>query len=306
MVLAHEKRALAFQSALKEVPACSLREVAAEIESMRVQAIYASTATMANNLYRSAVSTAKLAMRCVPPGASPLDYVELCNIVADCQCVLNRADDALWHAKVACAILDSFEPAPLDHEDRERHEFASVNMLRQQGVAYFNLAQYRDSLRLYAQAEASEPMKRRDDARKGLKGLIMRDKIKTLARLPRFSITEAENTADELRGIIEKTAGANRRMGLWLLAEAVADAYIRHENYKDARRVLEQEYLHSDDTHAIGPLHRVLFLRTYATLSRLTHDTLGWRHFIGEAHQISLAAGLSHQLVEIEAEMRER
>lgn len=299
MTLAHEKQVQAVQSARKEIPEYSLDEVAYEISVVREQAIFAPMPTVANSYYRSVVDIAKLALRYISPGASPLDYVELCTIVTDCQCVLNRADDALWYAKVACAILEGYEPSP-HGDERDRFEYSSVNAMRQQGVAYFNLRQYRESLRLYVQAEMMEPIQRRGEA---WKGLILRDKIKAISRHPRFSITEVENIADEMHKILERKDDKDRPLDNWLLTEALADAYIRHENYKDARRVLEQEYANSDKITAIGSLHRVLFLRTYATLCKLTQDTLGWKHFIYEAHRLSREAGLSHQLVGIEAEM---
>jgi tetratricopeptide (TPR) repeat protein len=301
MTLAHEKQVQAVQSARKEIPEYSLDEVAYEISVVREQAIFAPTPALANSYYRSVVDIAKLALRYISPSASPLDYVVLCNVISDCQCVLNRADDALWYAKVACAILENFESSP-HGDERDRFEYSIVNAVRQQGVAYFNLGQYREAKRLYTQVETMEPMLRRGDA---WKGLILRDKIKAISRHPRFSITEVEIIADEMHKILEKKDDKDRPLDLWLLTEALADAYIRHGNYKDARRVLEQEYACSDKITAIGPLHRVLFLRTYATLCKLTQDTLGWKHFIHEAHRLSREAGLSHQLVEIEAEMRE-
>ena len=297
LTLAHEKRLRAAQVAHQELFDRPLSEVAQEIQAIRSQAMYATTATSANHSYLAAVNAAKLALRAAPAETSPLEYVDLCDFVTDCQLVLNRADDALWHAKLALAVLDCYDPLPAE---RERYAFLVMNMLRQQGVAYFNLGQYRESLRVYTQVEALKPVGQLGGI---VKSLLLHDKVKALAQMPRFSITEVENIADDNRNIIERVGAADGPLHLWLLTEALADAYIRHANYKDARRVLDQEAARLSEIRAMGPLHHVLFLRRYATLSRHTQDLTGWHHFIGEARQIAREAGLSHQLVGIEAEV---
>ncbi|MCL5999056.1 MAG: hypothetical protein M1546_23795 [Chloroflexi bacterium] len=300
MTLASEKRLRADDAACVEILERPLAEVVDEIQQVRLQAIYAATAQSANQYYRLAVDAACAMLQRARPESGPLDYVDLCAVVNDCQCVLNRADDALWHAKIGCAILDSLDPAHYHHE-RERFDYSAVNMVRMQGVAYHNLGHCREALNFYRQAEAMEAVRQND----GLwERIILRDKIKALSGLPRFSITEVENLADRLRAILEKRADSDAALDLFLLSEALADAYLLHQNYKDAGRVLTAENNHLNQVPHIGPLHRVLFLRTFAKYCRLTRNLDGWTQYIGEAYRLAVEAGLAHQRVAIEAELR--
>jgi hypothetical protein len=301
MTLANEKRIQANHAAKLEVLERPLAEVVAEVEQIISQATFASNPELARCYYRAARDTASTILRQVRPERGPLDYVQLCHIVHDSQCVLNRPDDALWHAKLACTVIDSLDPSEYRTE-RERLDYRAINSVRSEAIAYHNMGLFREALRLYARAETMDAMKQRGDF---WKPHVFRDKIKSLAGLPRFSISEVENLADEVTVICEKRGDDYDPLLLLLNSEALARAYIQHGNYKDARRVLVMENDRIDKILHIGPLHRVLFMRTFARLCYVTQDILGWDYFISEAYSLAVESGLQHQINQIEGELQQ-
>ncbi len=300
MTLASEKRIQANHVAKLEVLERPLAEVVAEVEQVISQATFASNPELARRYYRAARDMASTVLQQIRPERGPLDYVQLCHVVHDSQCILNRPDDALWHAKLACAVIDSLNLSEY-RKERERLDYRALNSIRSEAIAYHIMGHYREALRLYTRAETMDAMKQRADF---WKPHIFRDKIKSLAGLPRFSISEVENLADEVTAICEKRSDDYDPLLLLLNSEALARAYIQHGNYKDARRVLELENDRIDKIPHIGPLHRVLFMRTFARLSRVTQDIPGWDYFIGEAYRLAVESGLQHQTNQIEGELR--
>lgn len=301
MTLANEKRIQADRAARVELLERPLAELVEEVEQIHVQATFASELELASRYYQLSRDMASNLLRQIRPESGPLAYIKLCLIVHDSQCVLNRSDDALWHAKLACAVIESLDPLQY-RQERELLDALAINSVRSQAIAYYNMGHPREALRLCTRAETMNAMKQQGDL---WKPHVLRDKIKSMAELPRFSIGEVENLADEAAASCERRSDLYAPLLSFLNSEALAQAYLQHGNYKDAKRVLTREYERMDQIPQIGPLHRVLFMRTFAKLCRMMRDVQGWNYFIGKAYHLAIESGLLHQIDRIEDELRQ-
>lgn len=114
---------------------------------------------------------------------------------------------------------------------------------------------------------------------------------------PSCSLGDREKQKDERRG--ESFDG----LLSFLIQVSLARALIKHQNFKDAYRVLvgDLDRLHS--TSNLGPLHQVIFLRTFARLySAQQARGPEWEYLVHEAVRIASEAGLEHQSDELRRE----
>ena len=230
------------------------------------------------------------------PNQDPINYIELCLLLHDAQCVLNRNDEALWSAKRARRVAENLEPR--DYPGlRERIDFFRVNTIRAEVIALHNLKLNQAAFDLCQEAEAPP----RD--RKFWTPHVNRDKINALAELSRFSITLAEELAQQVRAICDARADDYDPLLSLLIAQSLARAFIKHQNFKDAYRVLSAEYDRLPQIPHVGPLHQVIFLRTFARLYwRQGARGAEWKYFVSEALRVAQHAGLEHQVNELRAE----
>ncbi len=221
----------------------------------------------------------------------------------DIQCVLNRADDALWHAKVAHMLLQTLDPSSY-RQAREQIDNLLVNAIRSEAVAYHNLKLIRKANDCCDEAERTLAFKRNSSF---WTPHLYRDKISALADKPRFSITDAVVLADQVQDVCEgDTFSSEENELLTILAKHhLARAYLQHGNLRKAEVILQSELERAMKLTYIGPLHRTLLLRTYARLSWRKGDLSGWKHFISNALELALSAGLSHQLIEMQKEYQD-
>jgi hypothetical protein len=264
---------------------------------MQLEATHAPDPVGAQQRYRTVVVGGQALLGHADALASVSDYLALCDILCDSESVLNQHADALWHAKLACAVVDGLderEKRPDKLEIRSYH----FNMLRMQGVAYGNLKDYRSALRILKEAEGIgtsllEP---------GWMVLLQRDKIIMLARMTRFSIGEVNACADRAQTLCDHSWMLYPDLLMLLVNQSVAEANIHRGNYRGAQRHL-QKYEHQlERVHGIGPLHKVIFLRTCAQFCLATGDEGGSIHHVQRAYQLALQAGLKHQQSEIESD----
>lgn len=298
MLLANDKRALARQCERRELQEASWQERLSELRALQVQATYASNPATAQQNYRAVAIGGRALLEHANPNTDLLDFLALCDILCDSESVLNQHAEALWHAKRACAVLE--------HVDWSSQRAASgelrshyFNMLRLQGVAYCNLEDGRSALRLFTAAEHLN-LSRHEP---GWMILLQRGKIQAMSRLPRFAISEAEACANKAHALCSQSTVHAPELFTLLVNQTLAEAHIRHKNFRRTQRLLQAYEHRLDDVPAIGPLHKVLFLRTCADLCLAVGDT-GWKRFAHRAYQLAIAAGLVHQRSEIERVLR--
>lgn len=294
MLLASDKRAHAQQCERRELQEASWQERLSELRTLQSQATHASNPATAQQNYRAVAIGGRVLLEHANPNTDLLDFLTLCDILCDSESVLNQHAEALWHAKLACAALEhvDWSSQRAASGELESHYF---NMLRLQGVAYCNLEDGRSALRLFTAAEHIN-LSRYEP---GWMILLQRSKIQAMSRLPRFSISKAEACADEARALCSQSTVHAPELLMLLVTQTLAEAHIRHKNFRRAQRLLQAYEHRIDFVPSIGPLHKVLFLRTCADLCLAMRDT-GWVRFADRAYQLSCQAGLTHQQKEIE------
>lgn len=299
MLLANDKCAEAQRElACHDAVNAHAHEAVLGIVHLRRRATFAADANVTRRLYRAAAHAATHVLQRLNPRSHLIQCLDVANILCDCQHVLNRHDQVLWHTKRACALIDHLSP----HTPSFEREFVvahHMNMLRMQAVAYTALEDCRRAVRLLDQARSIAPQVP-DEV--DWHFLVLRDKINAMARLPRFAISEVEMLADAAQSVAIRS---KQQAGLFLLllAESLANAYLQHGNVKKARAVLSEQEPQLNQLSLIGPVHRVMFLRACARLHDAMGSRDGWAHYISEALRIATAAGLTHQQVSIERDM---
>jgi len=277
------------------------RDLVDEVRRAHASATFAQAPSQARPLYLKARASASLLLNSIDPEKDPINYLELCFVIHDALCVLNRNDDALWYGKQARLIANGISDPHDFGIGREQLDFYVVNAFRAEAVAFHNLKLNRQAYRLCQELEERQELKRNVNF---WKPHVYRDEINALEAIPRFAITAAENMADQVRDVCEQRANDFDPLLLFLIQGSLARAYIRHRNYKDAYRVLDLNLQRLDKVKNVGALHRVIFFRTFARFySAQNKYGEEWRYFVREFTRIATNAGLEHQLSEMRAEV---
>jgi len=277
-----------------------VEELVEEIKQAHGTATFAQDPALARARYREVEISADQLLRSISPNQDPINYIELCFLMHEALSVLNRNDEALWYGKRSRLVAESIDD-PQDYRlDRERLDFFLINSMRAEAVAFHNLKLYRDAFRLCQMAEETDAMKRTSSF---WKPHLYRDTINALEGIPRFSITHVENLSHQVRQICEtRNEGADGLLSFLILG-SLARAYIKHQNFKDAQRVLTMGFDRLSTTANLGPLHLVIFFRMYARLYSARGDYGSeWEYFAQRASDLASQAGLEHQLSEMCAE----
>ena len=137
---------------------------------------------------------------------------------------------------------------------------------------------------------------------------LYRDKLNALMDLNRFSIREAEFLAAQVEDVCEARVYRDEEIDLLvlLIRRSLARAYIRYGNLRKADRLLRDELDRLDKLSYIGPLHKVMVLRTSVELSWKHQDRDKWSDFVQQALRIARQAGLYHQIQEIQRSYDEK
>ncbi len=133
--------------------------------------------------------------------------------------------------------------------------------------------------------------------------LKYRDTINAMEGVPRFSIRKAKRLADQVEDICERRGEGSEEFLSFLIQTSLARAYIKHGNFKAAQRILARNWERLYTTTNLGPLHQVIFLRTYARYYA-AQEAYGQdlNHVLHEAVRIASEAGLDHQSNELRLE----
>jgi len=224
----------------------------------------------------------------------PLNTVEVCMLLHDVQCLLNRTEDALYHAKLAHAIMDGLSRN--DYRDKERFDSYQIEVIRAESRAYSDLRLYREAYDKCLEAEASDAARYQSEA---CMPQLYRDKLQALCRKPRFALSEAEGLAANVRAICDASTNELAPRWLFMTDQYLARAYLKHQNMKKTRRLLIGLFDHINTIPHLGPLHHTMLLKTYASLRWEEGDYLEWEYFLKRALTFAVDAGLAHQISDI-------
>jgi hypothetical protein len=240
----------------------------------------------------------------------PLAMVETCLLRHDAQSVLDRHGDALFHARLATSIMRSLSHGAHRPSDG-RFDHYLVNTVYAEAVTLTTLGLVREAQRSLTTAIAS--LRRGSAEERFWLPHIYRRQLAALTGQSRFTMTEAETLANDA-----KTACAARGDPLdWqvslLIDVSLARAYLRYggavSRYRPIRSAKAAYLLLRPGVDALdripylGPLHRVITLRTFARASwaNRAHDE-AW-HYAVLALESAEAAGLEHQARVIRREL---
>lgn len=273
----------------------SVNAKVASLRALHGDATFADPATNSRMRYRVVLDASREFLGVVSPSHHPLAWVELCFLIHDAQCVLNHPDDALYHAKRARAVLALLRPdAP--PSEREQAESYKVQALRAEAVAYHNMRLFRQSYRATLAAEQREARRQMPDEHLPH---ILRDRIAALAERPRFTLGEVEGLADRAVAYCERRSGPLDAMWAFMIRRSQAHAFIVYGNLRRAGQLLASLRDQAATTPRLGPLHRVMFLKTDAYYWRQIGDLATSGRLARQAHAFGETAGLSHQLAQV-------
>ncbi len=267
----------------------------ADLSALHGNATFASFPADSRTQYRAVLDASRQLLHTLSPSRHPLAWVELCFLIHDAQCVLNRPDDALYHAKRARGVLDFLGPdAPGAH--RERVAAYEVQALRAESVAYHNMRLFRQSYQATREAEQRVTCRQVSDEHLPH---ILRDRIAALTDQPRFTLNEVEDLAERAVAFCERRAGPLDAMWAFMIRRSQAHAFIVYGNLQRAGQVLVSLRDQAATTPHLGPIHHVMFLKTDALYWRRVGDQAASAHRVRQALAIGEAAGLSHQVAQV-------
>lgn len=278
----------------------ALEEQIGEIRQAHGAATFAVDPKIARARYRQVESAAGDLIRLVNPNEDPIHYIELCLLNHDALCVVNRNRDALWYAERASRISGNIDDPRRYHVTREQFDEFRVNALRSEAVSLHNLKLYRQAFEKCREAEESDALKR--NANFWMPHLY-RDAINAMEGIPRFSIRRAQKFAERVQDICQERADELDPFLFFLISQSLARAYIKHSNLKAAYRVLVPQLDRMSQIKFLGPLHQVIFWRTFARLC-IADGNAGddFQYLAREGLRIAKEAGLAHQLAEMRTE----
>jgi hypothetical protein len=227
--------------------------------------------------------------------AAPLAVVQICLILHDTQCLLNRPDDALYHAKLASLLTANIDSSayPGQHAYLDHLEFEAR---RAQAVAYHNMRLPKEAYACCEAAEATRAMREQPEV---CKPHLYRDKLNIVSRLPRFTLSEADGLAHQVRHICNHRADTLDPVWDFLIQRSLGRAYIAYGNLHRARRILGGLLSQLHHIPQLGLLHQTLFLNTYAKLLWKLGEHDEWQQTARHAFGLAASAGLIHQFNEM-------
>ena len=306
MELASTRRLAAAQAAISERQERAPGEVLIEVQAARAAANAALDVTSANAQSRAVregtgLWLSRLDLTRYP--SDPRSIIELCLLRNEVQCVLDRPDDALWHAMVARALVDRLLERRDTMPEEDLHDL-TVQTICAESLAYHNMCLDRNSYTLYEEATARQaelPGTQRWEAH------IALGMMKSLTHFSRFSLREVETLARRAENAYERRAGVVDDIAVeaFMAQENLARAYLQYPSeqaMEKAGLILCTNLDVMGTLPHLGPLRRVMFLRTYARWHRRREDHEGAQETVAAARAIAVSSGLMHQLHQMERE----
>lgn len=237
----------------------------------------------------------KALLKQVNPHVAPLAVIQICFVLHDTQCLLNRPDDALYHAKLARWLVHHLDRSTY-RAQREYIDQLEFHSIRAQTVAYHSLKLPKEAYACCEEAETTRVARERPDE---WKPHLLRDKLNTLSYMPRFTLREAEELAHEVSTITQRRGGADGPVWHFMMQRSLGRAYLEYGNLSKANRIFEALL---NDLHRIpqlGPVPQTLFLNAYAKLLLQQGLIAEWQAILSRAVSIATDTGITRQFVEM-------
>ncbi len=294
MYLARDRASQITQALRSELLARPIGDFLTELRGAYQEANFATDPHISRMKYLFVRDSCKMLLEYPVLYTYPLNTVEVCLLLHDAQCILNWTEDALYHAKLARAIMDSLSRN--DYRDKERFDSYQFEALRAEARAYSDLRLYREAYDTCLHAEMSDAMRYQSEA---CIPQLYRDKLQALCRKPRFALSEAEGLVAKVRAICDSAKNDLAPRWLFMANQYLARAYLAHHNIKKAKKLLTGIFEQMPTIPHLGPLHQTLFLKTYARFRWEEGDSTEWEYFLKQALTYAVDAGLAHQISDI-------
>ncbi len=231
----------------------------------------------------------------IDPRRAPLPFIQVCFILHNTQCLLNRPDDALYYAKFACWLLHDLDRS-VYRAQREYIDRLEFHAVRAQTVAYHAL-----KLPKAASASCDEAAKTRAvrERRYECKPHLLRDTLNALSQTTRFSLHNAETLAQEVTTLCQRHAGPSDAMWDFMMQRSLGKTYHTRGASKKARRVFENLLERMPTIPQLGPVPQTLFLNAYADLLKEQEQTDERQAILQRAVSMAQDSGLTSAFVEM-------
>lgn len=230
----------------------------------------------------------------------PFETVKVCMSLHEALCILNQAEDALYYAKFAHAIMENLPRDNYSGNDRERLDRYTIQAIGAEARAYSDLRLYNKAYQTCLQAEAKAgKIHYQSDT---ILSQLYRDRLQALCRKPRFALEEAEGLVDSVKMLCERAESDLAPRWLFLANQYLVRAYLNYASdlsLKKAGRLLAEIARQMPDTPHMSPLYQTLFLKTYAKFYWKKGAYIEWEYFIKQAITSAIDAGLAHQISDI-------
>ena len=232
----------------------------------------------------------------------PLVYVEACLLLHDAQSVLDRPGDALFHARASRVVMHHLDPADY-RRGRERFDHLRVNTAYAESVTLTTLGLTRQAESVLQDAESAALAS--PTARQFWMPHVYRQQLAVMSQKPRFSLYKCRDLALRAKTACDAHADPLALQASLLVDASLSCAYLRYGSalsVRQAVRVLLPAIESVEIVPFLGPLHRVVILRTFASACWAAHRMDEWRHYVHRALALAAAAGLDHQARKIRQE----
>ena len=243
-------------------------------------------------LYLRVYELSKLVVNDISLERHPLEFLQICNPLADVSYVLDKASHGIYWAKFGRRIAENLDIQSKNFLDncekiQQQHFFA----VRNEALGYHNLRNSTMAQQTYNYAEKLA------STHQNIVFLsdTYRNRLISLSTVPRFAISDAESLATLAQNIFEKR---NDYLSILMTHEALARAYIAHgtsRSLKKARKALDTSLSALDSINYAGYIHRVVIMQTIASLFWVEGDFAEWKIIMKKILAITSEVGLFHQ-----------
>lgn len=253
---------------------------------------------IAKRLYINALDNASTMLRYISPKSFPAEFAELCHLIYLIQVTRGRFGDSLWHAKLGRLTLENLFLE--DYKEKQRLESILIQMTISEGHTYHLLNQDQISVKIYEKIQNSRLFKQ---SPKYWNTLLVDKKMSSISSLPRFSISEVDNLADNGLTICGDDESRNVYK-IFSISLYRIRAHMRHDNIKKAQKLLDAALHTIDDiTPKIGIGNSIRLFLTAAQFYSLQNAINEWSYFTDMAYGIASQGEYELQKRKIEAEI---
>jgi hypothetical protein len=240
--------------------------------------------------YRAVRDVTRDLLEAIRPERNAMSFVELCFLLHDVQCVLDRPGDAVYAARRARFVVGAMRERDVSREYLLQRRMQAI---RAEAVAYHNLGLDRMA---YERCAEAEDLARAEHEEPDELLHVYRDQLSALAGTSRFALGEVAYLAGRVRRLAERRSDQLDPLWSLLTRRSEAVAYLRHGKVQQAGKLVEELLDQAPHVPMMGPLHHAVLLRAAASVWWAMGDTSRWEMTARALVVLAGTAGLGHQI----------